>query len=59
MSNNIDINDLIRLGAFEVTDEEKIQFEKELLDFLEYAKIINESKCDDIVPASHAVEKDA
>ena len=56
---NINIDNLINLGGFEVTDEEKIQFEKELQDFLEYSKIINQSPCNDLLPSSHAVDKHA
>ena len=54
----IDIDALIKLASFHVTREEKEQFRKELQDFLEYAKIINEFPSTDILPASHAVSKE-
>ena len=37
----INIDRLIDLGSFEVTGAEKRQFEGELADFLEYARVIN------------------
>lgn len=54
----IDINNLTKLSAIEITDEEKEYFEKELSTFLEYAEIIDNIDCNDIQPASHAVDKD-
>ena len=37
---NIDMESLITLSSFEVTEEDKKVYEKEIGDFLEYAKII-------------------
>jgi aspartyl-tRNA(Asn)/glutamyl-tRNA(Gln) amidotransferase subunit B len=54
---NINIDNLIDLASFEVKPEEKEQLEKELGDFLDYARVIESAPCDDIKPASHAVEK--
>jgi aspartyl-tRNA(Asn)/glutamyl-tRNA(Gln) amidotransferase subunit B len=56
---NINIDNLIELASFEVKPEEKQQFEKELEDFLEYARVIESAPCADLKPASHAVEKKA
>ena len=55
----INIDNLIELASFEVKPEEKKQFEKELDDFLEYARVIESAPCADMKPASHAVEKKA
>ena len=55
--NQIDIEKLIKLASFEVSDEEKVQFEKELEDFLKYAEIINNAGYNN-QPASHAISKD-
>ncbi len=55
----IDIENLIELASFEVKSEEKKQLETELDDFLEYARVIDSAPCDDLAPASHAVEKEA
>ena len=54
----INIDNLIELASFEVKPEEKLQFEKELDDFLEYARVINNAPCGDMKPASHAIEKE-
>jgi aspartyl-tRNA(Asn)/glutamyl-tRNA(Gln) amidotransferase subunit B len=59
MAKHIDINKLINLGSFEVSDEEKVVFEKELEDFLKYAEIINKSSYKNLEPASHAIQKSA
>jgi aspartyl-tRNA(Asn)/glutamyl-tRNA(Gln) amidotransferase subunit B len=53
----IDIEKLIKLASFEVSDEEKIQFEKELEDFLKYAEIINGASYSN-QPVSYAIQKD-
>lgn len=58
-SHDINIENLIKLSSFTVTDEERNKIEKELYDFLEYAEVINESSCNDIKAAAHAVEKKA
>ena len=57
--NHIDIDKLIGLASFSVSDEEKQRLEKELDDFLDYAKVINEFPSENLQPASHAVQKDA
>lgn len=61
MSKNqrIDIDNLIKLSAIEITDEEKKYFQNELFNFLKYAEIINSIECGNIQPSSHAVEKDS
>jgi len=56
---HIDIENLINLAAFEVSEEERNQLNKELEDFLKYAEIINDAQCDDLKPASHAINKEA
>ena len=53
----IDIENFIELASFDLKPEEKEQFEKELEDFLEYARIINDAPCNDIKAASHAIDK--
>jgi aspartyl-tRNA(Asn)/glutamyl-tRNA(Gln) amidotransferase subunit B len=53
----INIDRLIDLGSFEVTGAEKRQFEGELADFLEYARVINGAPLH-LPPASHAVDKE-
>lgn len=53
----INIDRLIDLGSFEVTGAEKEQFEGELADFLEYARVINGAP-QHLPPASHAVDKE-
>ena len=53
----INIDRLIDLGSFEVTGAEKQQFEGELADFLEYARVINGAP-QHLPPASHAVDKE-
>ncbi len=55
---HIDIDNLIKLASFEVSEKEKELFSNELEEFLEYAKIINNAPTDNIEPVSHAVEKD-
>ena len=55
--NYINIDNLISLGSFEVTEAEKKEFEAELADFLEYARVIK-SAPQHLAPASHAVEKE-
>jgi aspartyl-tRNA(Asn)/glutamyl-tRNA(Gln) amidotransferase subunit B len=55
--NLINIENLIDLGSFEVTDAEKEKFKGELTDFLEYARVIN-SAPQNLSPASHAVDKE-
>ncbi|MFH0974352.1 MAG: Asp-tRNA(Asn)/Glu-tRNA(Gln) amidotransferase subunit GatB [Spirochaetota bacterium] len=55
----INIDNLIELASFEVKPEEKQQFVKELDDFLEYARVINEASVADVNPASHAVDRKA
>ncbi|HQF07270.1 MAG TPA: Asp-tRNA(Asn)/Glu-tRNA(Gln) amidotransferase subunit GatB [Spirochaetota bacterium] len=55
--NPINIDRLIDLGSFEVTGAEKQQFEGELADFLEYARVINGAP-QHLPPASHAVDKE-
>ncbi|MDY6934879.1 MAG: Asp-tRNA(Asn)/Glu-tRNA(Gln) amidotransferase subunit GatB [Spirochaetota bacterium] len=54
----INIEKLIGLATFDVSEEEKGQLEKELEDFLEYARVINNAPCQDMKPVSHAVYKD-
>jgi aspartyl-tRNA(Asn)/glutamyl-tRNA(Gln) amidotransferase subunit B len=56
-NNHIDIENLINLASFEVTGAEKSEFEAELADFLEYARVIKNAPRH-LAPASHAVEKD-
>jgi aspartyl-tRNA(Asn)/glutamyl-tRNA(Gln) amidotransferase subunit B len=56
-NNLINIEKLIDLGSFEVTEAEQEQFNIELTDFLEYARIIN-SAPQGHSPASHAVDKE-
>ena len=53
----INIDNLIDLASFDVTGPEKKQFEAELADFLEYARIINGAP-KHREPASHAVSKE-
>ncbi len=55
---HINIDNLINLGAFETTEDEKEKLEKEIEDFLEYAKVINNCPCGDLKPSSHSVEKE-
>ena len=57
MSEKINIDALIKLSSFEVTDSEKEVLKNELADFLEYSKIINQFSDRNIEPASHAVDK--
>lgn len=57
MTTPINIDRLIDLGSFEVTGAEKQQFEGELADFLEYARVINGAP-QHLPPASHAVDKE-
>ena len=57
MTTPINIDRLIDLGSFEVTGVEKQQFEGELADFLEYARVINGAP-QHLPPASHAVDKE-
>jgi len=59
MKTRIDINigRLIELASFETGREEKLEFEKGLADFLEYAAVINSAHCENAVPAAHAVKK--
>lgn len=51
---NIDMESLITLSSFEVTEDDKKVYEKEIGDFLEYAKIINSADCDNLVPSAHS-----
>ncbi len=53
----VNIDRLIDLGSFEVTAAEKQQFQGELADFLEYARVINGAP-QHLPPASHAVDKE-
>jgi aspartyl-tRNA(Asn)/glutamyl-tRNA(Gln) amidotransferase subunit B len=55
---HLSIDNLINLGAFETTEDEKKIFEKEIEDFLEYSKIINNCPCNELNPSSHAVDKE-
>ena len=55
---HIDIDNLIKLASFEVSKKEKELLLKELEEFLEYAKIINQSPLKNIQPATHSVEKE-
>jgi aspartyl-tRNA(Asn)/glutamyl-tRNA(Gln) amidotransferase subunit B len=55
---NINIDKLIDLASFEVSPDEKLQLKKELADFLEYANIIGSAPCNEVMPASHALEKE-
>ena len=55
----IDIDNLIKLAYLEPDEEEKKVFEEEIAEFLEYAAIINNADCENLTPASHAVEKSA
>lgn len=55
---HIDINNLINLASFEVSEKEKESFSYELEEFLEYAKIINNAPINNTEPISHAVEKE-
>jgi aspartyl-tRNA(Asn)/glutamyl-tRNA(Gln) amidotransferase subunit B len=57
-NNKINIDVLIDLASFEVNPEEKLLLEKELADFLEYSKIISSAPCNELIPVSHALEKD-
>ncbi len=52
----INIENLIDLASFEVTEAEKAEFKAELTDFLEYAEVLK-SAPQHLPPASHAVEK--
>jgi aspartyl-tRNA(Asn)/glutamyl-tRNA(Gln) amidotransferase subunit B len=54
---HINIDNLISLGSFEVTEAEKAEFKSELADFLEYARVIKNAP-QHMAPASHAVEKE-
>lgn len=56
---NINIDKLINLGAFEVTDDEKASFSKEISQFLQYAEIINSADCNNMAAASHSIDKNA
>lgn len=56
---DINIDKLINLASFDVTDEEKSYFSKEIYSFLDYAEVINNAKCDDRVAASHPIENEA
>jgi aspartyl-tRNA(Asn)/glutamyl-tRNA(Gln) amidotransferase subunit B len=53
----IDIEGLVDLASFEVTDVEKAEFKTELADFLEYAGVLKAAP-QHLPPASHAIEKD-
>lgn len=55
---DINIDNLISLASFDVSEEEKTQLENEIVDFLAYAEIINKAPCSDLEPSTHAVEKD-
>ncbi|MBN2040606.1 MAG: Asp-tRNA(Asn)/Glu-tRNA(Gln) amidotransferase subunit GatB [Spirochaetes bacterium] len=55
----INIENLIELASFEVSEEEKKQLENELDEFLAYAHVIDNAPCGDMTPSSHAVEKEA
>ncbi len=55
---HINIDNLIKLASFEVSKKEKELLLKELEEFLEYAKIINQSPAKNILPATHSVEKE-
>lgn len=57
--NNINIENLIELASFELKEDEKQKLEKEIEDFLGYASVINNAPCDEMKPASHAVEREA
>ena len=54
----MDIDRFIELASFEVTGEERERLRRELEEFLDYARILNEAPCADLVPSAHAVEKD-
>ncbi len=53
----ININGLIELASFEVSEREKNAIREELRDFLEYAAVIDGAPCSQMKPASHALEK--
>jgi aspartyl-tRNA(Asn)/glutamyl-tRNA(Gln) amidotransferase subunit B len=53
----INIDNLIDLASFEVTEAEKSEFEAELADFLEYAEVLKSAPLH-LPPASHAVDKE-
>ena len=55
---HIDIDNLIKLASFEVSEEEKKILSNEIEEFLEYAKIINQLSSKNIQPATHSVEKE-
>lgn len=59
MSNKFNIESLIKLSAFEVTDSEKKEYDKEIDDFLKYAEIINSADCDNMAPSAHPTESAA
>jgi len=56
---NLDFENLIKLSAITIDDDEKQILQKELEDFLNYSEIINNFPVENLQPASHAVEKEA
>lgn len=59
MSSKFDIDNLIKLSSFVVTDEDKEHYEKEITDFLKYAEIINGADCNDLIPSAHPTDSSA
>lgn len=55
----IDIDTIVTLSGFEVSNEEKQELRKELQDFLEYAKILESAPCGNIKPANYAFERES
>ena len=53
---NINIDSLIGLASFYVSDEEKEKLGKEIEDFLEYAEVLNRAPIENLQPATHAVD---
>lgn len=52
--NEVDIESLIALSSFEVTEEDKKNYQEEIAEFLEYAEVINKMECDELLPSAHA-----
>ncbi|MBN2544938.1 MAG: Asp-tRNA(Asn)/Glu-tRNA(Gln) amidotransferase subunit GatB [Spirochaetes bacterium] len=54
----LDFENLIKLSAITLDDDERKIFQKELEDFLNYSEIINNFPVENLKAASHAVEKE-
>ncbi|MCG8571275.1 MAG: Asp-tRNA(Asn)/Glu-tRNA(Gln) amidotransferase subunit GatB [Spirochaetes bacterium] len=52
MKKHIDVDNLIELSSFSVTSQEREKIESEIEDFLEYADIISQAECDELLSAS-------